>query len=119
MQRNQRTHELKEYKSAEELRQRREEAEKIMAQVEQLKQAKGYDKAIALCRQAMEVLPTSPTAYLKGGRLLINKKHYPPTARAGAWSPTAPWWPSTWPRPWPELRQGHGEGPHHPADVLS
>ncbi|MFH1033454.1 MAG: hypothetical protein V1806_03020 [Pseudomonadota bacterium] len=78
MQREQRTRELKEYKSAEELKQRREEAEKIMAQVEQLKQAKDYDKAIALCRQAMEVLPTSATAYLEGGRLLIKKKRYPP-----------------------------------------
>jgi tetratricopeptide (TPR) repeat protein len=78
MQRQQRTLELKEYKSAEELKQRREEAEKIMAQVEQLKQAKDYDKAIALCRQAMEVLPTSPTAYLEGGRLLVKKKRYPP-----------------------------------------
>ncbi len=78
MQREQRTRELKEYKSAEELKQRREEAEKIMAQVEQLKQAKDYDKAIALCRQAMEVLPTSPAAYLEGGRLLVKKKRYPP-----------------------------------------
>ncbi|MBI5522780.1 MAG: hypothetical protein HY910_09140 [Desulfarculus sp.] len=78
MQREQRTRELKEYKSAEDLKQRREEADKILAQVEQLKQAKDYDKAIALCRQAMEVLPTSPTAYLEGGRLLIKKKRYPP-----------------------------------------
>lgn len=78
MQREQRSLELKEYKSAEELKQRREEADKLLAQVEQLKQAKDYDKAIALCRQAMEVLPTSPTAYLEGGRLLIKKKRYPP-----------------------------------------
>lgn len=78
MQKEQRTRELKEYKSAEELKQRREEADRLLAQVEQLKQAKDYDKAIALCRQAMEVLPTSPTAYLEGGRLLIKKKRYPP-----------------------------------------
>jgi tetratricopeptide (TPR) repeat protein len=78
MQREQRTRELKEYKSAEDLKQRREEAEKIMAQVEQLKLAKDYDKAIALCRQAMEVLPTNAAAYLEGGRLLIKKKRYPP-----------------------------------------
>ncbi|MBI4799499.1 MAG: hypothetical protein HY794_12395, partial [Desulfarculus sp.] len=78
MQRQERTRELKEYKSAEDLKQRREEADKLLTQVEQLKQAKDYDKAIALCRQAMEVLPTSPTAYLEGGRLLIKKKRYPP-----------------------------------------
>lgn len=70
--------ELKEYKSAEELRQRRAEAEDLMAKVAQLKAAKDYDKAIALCRQAIEILPTEPEAYLEGGRLLVKKKRYPP-----------------------------------------
>lgn len=78
LQREERTRELKEYKSAEDLRQRREEADKLMAQVEALKQAKDFDKAIALCRQAIEVLPTNPAAYLEGGRLLVKKKRYPP-----------------------------------------
>lgn len=70
--------ELKEYKSAEELRKRREKAEKIMAEVQRLKEAKEYDKAVALCREAIEVLPTDPEAYLEGGRLLVKRRKYPP-----------------------------------------
>jgi tetratricopeptide (TPR) repeat protein len=70
--------ELKEYKSAEELAQRREEAEKLKAEVELLKEAKDFDKAIALCRRITEVLPTDPEAFLEGGRLLVKKRKYPP-----------------------------------------
>lgn len=70
--------ELREYKSAEELKKRRAESEQIMADVEKLKQAGEFDKAIALCRRAIEVLPTDPDAYLEGGRLLVKKKKYPP-----------------------------------------
>lgn len=70
--------ELREYKSAEELKKRRAESSQIMADVEKLKQAGEFDKAIALCRQAIEVLPTDPEAYLEGGRLLVKKKKYPP-----------------------------------------
>ena len=77
-QRDHKVAELKEYKSAEDLRQRRVESEKLMAEVEKLKQAKEFDKAIALCRRAAEVLPTDPGAYLEGGRLLVKKKKYPP-----------------------------------------
>ena len=78
MQREHRVRELKEYKTAEELRQRRAEAEQLMIQVEELKRAKEYDKAIALCRRAAEVLPTDPEPYLEGGRMLVKKKRYPP-----------------------------------------
>jgi tetratricopeptide (TPR) repeat protein len=70
--------ELKEYKSAEELAQRRAEADKLKAEVEALKEAKDYDKAIALCRRITEVLPTDPEAFLEGGRLLVKKRKYPP-----------------------------------------
>lgn len=70
--------ELKEYKSAEELRQRRAQAEELMAQVETLKQAGNFDKAIELCREAIKALPTEPEAYLEGGRLLVKKRRYPP-----------------------------------------
>jgi tetratricopeptide (TPR) repeat protein len=76
--RDRRLAELKEYKSAEELRRRRQEAERLMAEVEKLKQAGEYDKAIALCRQVTEVLPTDPEAYLEGGRLLVKRRKYPP-----------------------------------------
>ncbi len=72
------TAELKEYQSAEDLRQRRSRYEQIMAEVAKLKQARDYDRAVALCRQAAEVLPTDPGAYLEGGRLLVKKKKYPP-----------------------------------------
>ena len=72
------TAELKEYQSAEDLRQRRARYQQIMAEVAKLKQAKDYDRAVALCRQAAEVLPTDPGAYLEGGRLLVKKKKYPP-----------------------------------------
>ncbi len=70
--------EMRQYKSAEELKKRRAESEQIMADVEKLKQAGEFDKAIALCRRAIEVLPTDPDAYLEGGRLLVKKKKYPP-----------------------------------------
>lgn len=70
--------ELKEYKSAEELAQRRAEADKLKAEVEAFKQAKDYDKAIALCRRITEVLPTDPEAFMEGGRLLVKKRKYPP-----------------------------------------
>lgn len=70
--------ELKEYKSAEDLRLRRVRAEELMAQVETLKQAGSFDKAIELCREAIKILPTEPEAYLEGGRLLVKKRRYPP-----------------------------------------
>jgi tetratricopeptide (TPR) repeat protein len=70
--------ELKEYKSAEELAQRRAEADKLKEEVETLKEAKDFDKAIALCRRITEVLPTDPEAYLEGGRLMVKKRKYPP-----------------------------------------
>ena len=70
--------ELKEYKSAEELAQRRAEADKLKEEVEALKEAKDFDKAIALCRRITEVLPTDPEAYLEGGRLMVKKRKYPP-----------------------------------------
>jgi tetratricopeptide (TPR) repeat protein len=77
-QRNNKLSELKEYKSAEELRERRAKADQIQAEVEKLKEAKDYDKAIALCRQMIEVLPTDPGPYMESGRLLVKKKRYPP-----------------------------------------
>lgn len=70
--------ELKEYKSAEELSQRRAEADKLKQEVEALKEAKDFDKAIALCRRITEVLPTDPEAFMEGGRLLVKKRKYPP-----------------------------------------
>ncbi|MFZ5586177.1 MAG: hypothetical protein ACOZHQ_09630 [Thermodesulfobacteriota bacterium] len=70
--------ELKEYKSAEELRLRRAQAEDLMDQVQTLKQAGNFDKAIELCREAIKILPTDPEAYLEGGRLLVKKRRYPP-----------------------------------------
>lgn len=70
--------ELREYKSAEELKNRRAQAEQIMAEVQKLKESKDFDKAIALCRQAIEALPTDPEAYLEGGRLLVKRKKYAP-----------------------------------------
>ncbi|WP_156360609.1 tetratricopeptide repeat protein [Dethiosulfatarculus sandiegensis] len=76
--RNQKLTEFKEYKSAEDLKERRAKSENLMAEVERLKQAKEFDKAIALCRQAIEVLPTDPGAYLESGKLLVKKKKYPP-----------------------------------------
>ncbi len=76
--RDRKAKEYREYKSAEELAQRRAEAERLMAEVEQQKAAGDFEKAIALCRQATEVLPTDPDAYLEGGRLLVKRKKYPP-----------------------------------------
>jgi tetratricopeptide (TPR) repeat protein len=76
--RNQKLTEFKEYKSAEDLKERRAKSESLMEEVERLKQAKEFDKAIALCRQAIEVLPTDPGAYLESGKLLVKKKKYPP-----------------------------------------
>ena len=70
--------ELKEYKSASDLRERRAKAEEMMAEVEKLKEIQDFDKAIALCRQVIEVLPTDPEPYLESGRLLVKKKRYPP-----------------------------------------
>lgn len=70
--------EFKEYKSAEELRQRRAQAEELMAQVQTLKEAGNFDKAIEICREAIKVLPTEPEAYLETGRLLVKKRRYPP-----------------------------------------
>ncbi|MCB2189671.1 MAG: hypothetical protein KQJ78_24925 [Deltaproteobacteria bacterium] len=78
LQRDHKLAEFKEYKSSEELRERRAEADKLRAEVEALKTAKDFDKAIALCRRIIEVLPTDPEAYLEGGRLLVKKKKYPP-----------------------------------------
>jgi len=70
--------EMKEYKSAEELAQRRAQAEELMSRVEALKQAGDYDQAVALCQEAIKALPTQPEAYLEGGRLLVRLRRYPP-----------------------------------------
>lgn len=70
--------EMKEYKSAEELAQRRAKAEELMFQVEELKQSGDYDQAVALCQEAIKALPTQPEAYLEGGRLLVKLRRYPP-----------------------------------------
>ena len=69
---------FKEFKSAEDLRERRKKSEELLAKVQELKSAGQYDKAIALCREAAEVLPTDPEPYLEGGRLLVKKRKYPP-----------------------------------------
>lgn len=76
--RDRKVQEYKEYKSAEELAERRAQAERLMAEVEQLKTAGDFEKAIAICRQVTEVLPTDPDAFLEGGRLLVKRKKYPP-----------------------------------------
>lgn len=70
--------EMKEYKSAEELAQRRSKAEELMSRVEALKQDGDYDQAVALCQEAIKALPTQPEAYLEGGRLLVRLRRYPP-----------------------------------------
>ncbi len=70
--------EMKEYKNAEELAQRRAKAEDLMAQVEALKESGDYDQAVALCQEAIKALPTQPEAYLEGGRLLVKLRRYPP-----------------------------------------
>ena len=77
-QKNRKLSELKEYKSAAELRERKAKADGIMAEVEKLKAALDFDKAIALCRQVIDLLPTDPEPYLESGRLLVKKKRYPP-----------------------------------------
>ena len=77
-QKDQKLTELKEHKSAADLRERRTKADQLMQRVEKLKEAKEFDKAIALCRQVIEVLPSDPEPYLESGRMLVKKKRYPP-----------------------------------------
>jgi tetratricopeptide (TPR) repeat protein len=76
--REQKLTDLKQYRTAEELKAAREEADTLMAEVAKLKEAKEYEKAVALCRKATTVLPSDPDPYLEGGRLLVKKKRYPP-----------------------------------------
>ena len=78
LQRERKLTQFKEFKSAEELRERRKKSEDLLARVQELKKAGEYDKAIALCREAAEVLPSDPEPYLEGGRLLVKKRNYPP-----------------------------------------
>jgi tetratricopeptide (TPR) repeat protein len=61
---------------ASELKIRRARAELLMSEVDRLKAAKNYDKAIALCRKAIDLLPDEPDAYLEGGRMLVKKRKY-------------------------------------------
>jgi tetratricopeptide (TPR) repeat protein len=63
-------------KEATELKIRRARAELLMTEVDKLKAAKQYDKAIALCRKAIDLLPDEPEAYLQGGRMLVKKRKY-------------------------------------------
>ncbi|MCB2187204.1 MAG: hypothetical protein KQJ78_12350 [Deltaproteobacteria bacterium] len=69
---------FKDFKTAEDLRARQAEVELLLNEVQRLKAAQEYDKAIALCRKAIDLLPTEPDAYLEGGRLLVRKKKYVP-----------------------------------------
>ena len=78
LQKSRKLDQFKEFKSAEDLRQRREKSEKLLAEVKELKSLGQYDKAIALCREAAKVLPSDPEPYLEGGRLLVKKRKYPP-----------------------------------------
>ena len=75
-QRDNKLAQFREYKSAAELKEARIKANQIMREVAELKAAKDYDRAVALCRQAISVLPTDPEAYLEGGRILVRKRRF-------------------------------------------
>ena len=67
---------FKDYRSAQELEQRRDQAAKLMEEVERLKAIREFDKAVALCRKVIEVLPEDPDAYIEGGRMLVRKRKF-------------------------------------------
>ena len=75
-QRDNKLAQFKEYRSAAELKEARIKAGQIMRKVAELKAAKDYDRAVALCRQAIDVLPSDPEAYLEGGRILVRKRRF-------------------------------------------
>lgn len=67
---------FRDYRNADELARRKAEADRIMAEAQRLRELRDYDKAVALCRKAIEIYPADPEPYLEGGRLLVRKRKY-------------------------------------------
>jgi tetratricopeptide (TPR) repeat protein len=67
---------FRDYRNADELARCKAEADRIMAEAQRLRELREYDKAVALCRKAIEIFPADPEPYLEGGRLLVRKRKY-------------------------------------------
>ncbi len=59
------------------LSERKAEAEELMRKAEDYKRTGNYDEAIALLKQAIEVFPVDPRAYMESGRVYVRMKKYP------------------------------------------
>lgn len=59
------------------LSERKAEAEELMRKAEDYKRTGNYDEAIALLKQAIEIFPVDPRAYMESGRVYVRMKKYP------------------------------------------
>lgn len=59
------------------LTERKAEAEQFLRKAEDLKRTGNFDEAVTALKQAIELLPSDPRAYMESGKVYVRMKKYP------------------------------------------